>query len=182
MTQLQEIIGEHETFLSDILSRTEAEGFDLTDFVQIDHMCYRTSSFEQYAEKKEELTSVARLLGETMINGRPIATFRLDDPVRHDAWRIDAIELPAPKEGAVHPEGLEHIEFVIYDDIPTFLQKYEGKPFEMRAADRGINPEIGLKLGELTVKFHLLNLPTVIYLEHKLGVTSVKDGQRGIGA
>ena len=182
MAQLQAVIGDYEAFLREILSRTEAEGFDLADFVQIDHMCYRTTSLENYNQKKDELSEVARLLGETMVNSRPIATFRLNEPVQHDNWRIDAVELPAPKEGAAHKDGLEHIEFVLYDDISTFLEKYKGKPFEMRVADRGINPGIGLKVGDLTIKFHLLNLPTVVYLEHKLGVTSVKDGQQGLTA
>lgn len=112
-----------------------------------------------------------------MVNDRPISTFRLRQPVLHSQWRIDAIELPAPKAGHEHREGLEHIEFVLYDDIPTFLKKYDGQPFEMRAADRGINPEIGLQLGELSVKFHLLNLPTVVYLEQKLGMTDIRDGK-----
>lgn len=179
---LEDIIGDYQTFLAEILAQTEAEGFDLSDFVQIDHACYRTTSLENYEQKKAELSEVARLLGETEINGRPICTFRLHEPIRHGSWRIDAIELPAPKEGASHEEGLEHIEFVLYDDIPTFLQKYDGKPFELRAADRGINPEIGLNLGRYTIKFHLLNLPTVVYLEHKLGITSVKDSQTGISS
>jgi len=47
----------------------------------------------------------------------------------------------------------------------------------MQAADRGINPEIGFKLPSYTVKFHLLNLPTVVYLEAKLDIHDVRDGQ-----
>lgn len=177
MNKLEGIIGDYASFLDEVLAKTEAEGFDLNDFIQIDHMCYRTTSLENYSQKKEELAEVATLLGETMVNERPISTFRLIEPVRHGRWRIDAIELPAPKVGVKRTEGLEHIEFVLYDDIPTFLSKYEGKPFEMRAADRGINPEIGLQLDDMSIKFHLLNLPTVVYLEHKLGITDVKDGQ-----
>lgn len=177
MADLEQIIGDYPTFLDDILGRVTDEGFDLADFVQIDHMCYRTTSLDNYVEKKSELATVAKLLGETLINGRPISTFRLQEPVIHSPWRIDAIELPAPKAGAEHREGLEHIEFVLFDDIPTFLKKYEGKPFEMRAADRGINPEIGLQLDDLSIKFHLLNLPTVVYLEHKLGMDDIRDGQ-----
>lgn len=176
MSKLTQVIGDYPSFLDNILSRVVSEGFDLSDFVQIDHMCYRTISLENYSGKKSELALVAKLLGETMVNNRPISTFRLNEPVQHTAWRIDAIELPAPKEGSEHQEGLEHIEFVLYDDIPTFLKKYEGKPFEMRAADRGINPEIGLQLGGLSVKFHLLNLPTVVYLENKIGMHDIKDG------
>lgn len=177
MSNLKEIIGDYPAFLDAILTKVVDDGFDLSDFVQIDHMCYRTVSSENYAQKKGELEAVAELLGETMVNGRPISTFRLNEPVLHRPWRIDAIELPAPKAGVEHAEGLEHVEFVLYDDIPTFLKKYEGKPFEMRAADRGINPEIGLQLGEYSVKFHLLNLPTVVYLEHKLGMDDIRDGQ-----
>jgi len=180
MTDLKTVIGDYSAFLDDILGRVDAQGFDRGDFIQIDHMCYRTTSMENYLQKKDELASVASLLGETTINHRPISTFRLFEPVLHGQWRIDAIELPAPKAGKDLPEGLEHIEFVLYDDIPTFLKKYDGKPFEMRAADRGINPEIGLKLNEYTVKFHLLNLPTVMYLEHKLGVTEVSDEQKSV--
>jgi predicted metalloenzyme YecM len=177
MADLKEVIGDYSAFLDDILARVINEGFDLRDFVQIDHMCYRTTSTENYTKKKTELETVAELLGETMINSRPISTFRLYKPVIHKPWRIDAVELPAPKTGEEHTEGLEHIEFVLYDDIPDFLKKYNGKPFEMRAADRGINPEIGLQLGEYSVKFHLLNLPTVVYLEDKLGMDDIRDGQ-----
>ena len=177
MPELKKVIGDYPTFLDTILAKVAEDGFDLGDFIQIDHMCYRTVTVENYAQKKSELEGVAKLLGETMINGRPISTFRLNQPVRHESWRIDAIELPAPKEGTTHTEGLEHVEFVLYDDIPTFIKKYEGKPFELRAADRGINPEIGLQLGEYSVKFHLLNLPTVVYLEHKLGMDDIRDSQ-----
>lgn len=175
MQNIQSIIGNYSHFLDDVLARTEAEGFDLTDFVQIDHMCYRTVSLDNYFEKKEELTVAANLLGEAMINDRPITNFRLKEPIRHAGWRIDAIELPAPKPGSVYREGLEHIEFVLYDDFPTFLRKYEGKPFKLDAVDRGINPEIVLQLDDLAVKFHLLSLTTVVYIEHKLGITSVKN-------
>ena len=173
MAELTPIIGDHTQFLDDILIRVANEGFDFDDFAQLDHMCYRTASAENYANKKRELADVAQLLGEAMIGGRPISTFRLHEPVRHTGWRIDAIELPSPKQGSDYKEGLEHVEFVLYDDIPTFLEKYEGMPFDLRSADRGINPEIGLSLGELSVKFHLLSLPTVVFLEHKLGLNEV---------
>lgn len=179
---LQDIIGDYTAFLDDLLARVAGAGFDMSDFVQIDHLCYRTTSADNYREKKAELSAVATLLRETQVNGRPIATFRLRQPIMHDAaWRIDAVELPAPKAGRAYAEGLEHVEFVLYDDIPTFLKKYEGKPFELRAADRGINPEVGLQLGDLSVKFHLLSLPTVVYLEEKLGLDDIRDNRPPAG-
>jgi len=177
MNDLQATIGDYHTFLKQIITEIQGEGFDLADFSQMDHMCYRVSSFEAYATKKQELAAFGRLLGETQVNGRPIATFRLFEPIRYENWRIDAIELPAPKEGIETVEGLEHVELVLLDDKEDFLKKYSYKQFDMRSADRGINPEIGFKLPTYTVKFHLLNLPTVVYLENKLGIRDVRDSQ-----
>lgn len=177
MNDLQAIIGDYQTFLKQIITEIQEEGFDLADFSQMDHMCYRVSSAKAYAAKKQELAVVGRLLGEAQVNGRPISTFRLFEPIRYENWRIDAIELPAPKEGAKTIEGLEHVELVLLDDKADFLKKYSLKQFDMKAADRGINPEIGFKLPTYTVKFHLLNLPTVIYIENKLGIRDVRDGQ-----
>jgi predicted metalloenzyme YecM len=177
MNDLTKIIGNYSDFLDIILAKVQTAGFDMSDFVQIDHVCYRTTSTENYLNKKAQLQDVAELLGEQIVNNRPISAFRLSQPIIHGQWRIDALELPAPKLGNKHLEGLEHIEFVIFDSIQTFLKKYKGKPFEMRAANRGVNPEIGLQLDEYSVKFHLLNLPTVIYIENKLGINEVIDSE-----
>jgi uncharacterized protein len=177
MDMLQDIIGDYHSFLERILKETVDEGFDLADFVQMDHMCYRAASIESYEAKKQALATVAKLLNVTQVNGRPIATFRLFEPVFYKNWRIDAVELPAPKEGAKREEGLDHVEFVLFDDKEDFLKKYSHKQFEMRAADRGINPEIVFRLPTYTVKFHLLSLPTVVYLEAKLGIHDIRDGQ-----
>lgn len=176
MNTLQNIIGDYEQFLKDILQEVQGVGFDLGDFVQLDHLCYRVATIEAYKRKKAELQTTATLLSEVLINGRPIATFHLGEPIRYDGWRVDTIELPAPKEGHPVTEGLEHIEFVLYDGIPAFLKKYAGKPFDLRAVDRGANPEVKLKLNDKhSVNFHLLSLPAAVYLEEKLGLTDIKD-------
>lgn len=177
MDELHTIIGDYPSFLTQVLQEIRDAGFDFTDFVQMDHMCYRVPSLERYELKKRELTKVGKLLGEAQINGRPIAVFRLNEPIYSEGWRIDSIELPAPKDGVEIKEGLEHVEMVLFDDMEAFLKKYSDKSFGMQAADRGINPDIVFRLPTYTVKFHLLNLPTVVYLEKKLGVTDVRDGQ-----
>lgn len=177
MNDLQTIIGDYQAFLKQIITEIQNEGFDLSDFSQMDHICYRVSSIEVYAAKKQELTAFGKLLGETQVNGRPISTFRLFEPIRHENWRIDAIELPAPKEAVETTEGLEHVELVLFDDKEEFLKKYSHKQFELKSANRGINPEISFKLPTYTVKFHLLSLPVVVYLERKLGIRDVRDDQ-----
>ena len=177
MNNLQAIIGDYEAFLSQLLLEVKDAGFDFSDFVQMDHMCYRVSTFEEYKAKKKELLTVGKLLGEAQINGRPISTFRLHSPVRYDQWRVDAIELPAPKEGAATEEGLEHVEFVLFDSLDDFLKKYSDKHFNMNAATRDINPDVAFRLPSYTVKFHLLSLPTAVYLQQRLGMTDIRDDQ-----
>jgi hypothetical protein len=177
MDKLQIIVGDYQAFLRQILQEITAAGFDLFDFAQMDHMCYRVASLKAYEAKKRELTAVGKLLGEVQVNNRPIATFRLNQPVLYKNWRIDAIELPAPKPGTTPAEGLEHVELVLFDDQEDFLKKYAGKKFELKAADRSINAEIGFKLPSFTVKFHLLSLTTVLYLQKKLGIDDVCDSR-----
>jgi predicted metalloenzyme YecM len=174
MNNLQAIIGDYDAFLKQLLHEVKDAGFDFSDFVQMDHMCYRVPTTEKYQTKNEDLLTVGKLLGETQVNGRPISTFRLNTPVRYDQWRIDAIELPAPKEGVVTGED---VEFVLFDSLDDFLKKHSDKQFKMNAATRGINPEVAFKLSSYTVKFHLLSLPVVVYLEQKLGITDIRDGQ-----
>lgn len=135
MDDLRQVIGDYVVFLEQILQETTDAGFDLADFIQMDHMCYRVTSRNDYEAKQQVLRKVGKLLGKNQINRRPISTFRLSSPVLHKGWRIDTIELPAPKEDSTYREGLEHVEFVIYDDLEDFLKKYAHKKFEMKAAD-----------------------------------------------
>ncbi|KAI9345882.1 hypothetical protein DFJ73DRAFT_838969 [Zopfochytrium polystomum] len=112
-----------------------------------DHICLRVETLAEYALRKQELEQLgAALLTETTIAGRPIATFRLQEPVRvHDArWQGSAlpdgdlrfgpkwerhvyvVELPAPKARVpgkglpVYSSGWEHAEFAVAaSDSPT---------------------------------------------------------------
>jgi predicted metalloenzyme YecM len=177
MDELSSIIGDYRSFLKGVLGEVVAEGFDVADFIQLDHMGYRTPSRDVYDVKKEQLSNIARLLGEVQINGRAIVVFRFIEPIYHENWRIDAIEILAPKPDIETKEGLEHIEFVLFDGKEDFLKKYSDKQFNLSAVDRGLNPEIGFKLPHYGVKFHLLNLPTVVYLEQKTGLTDIHDAK-----
>ncbi len=64
MNELKKIVGDYKVFLKDITAEIEAEGFDMADFVQMDHICYRTHSMKNYEQKKADLALVAELLGE----------------------------------------------------------------------------------------------------------------------
>jgi uncharacterized protein len=172
--QLQDVVGDYQTFIHGLLGQVTTAGFDLSDFLQMDHLCYRTISQENYDQKKQELAAFGTLVRETSVNERLIATYRLRHPIIVDGWRVDALELPAPKPGSAHAEGLEHVEFVLFDSFELFRKKYADKTFNLASAERGINPEISYQLDGCAVKFHLLSLLTAVFLEDKLNITEVK--------
>lgn len=166
--ELVEIIGDYDAFLAEIDLEMAQRGISPRDLVQLDHICYRTETTQQYEAKKEQLHAVAKLLGEVSVAGRPISTFKLHDPLMWYDRRIDAIELPAPKASSPYPEGLEHAEFVICDSLAEFMEKYKHLEFDTKSIGRLPNPEIGLKLGRYGVKFHIVALTHVVFLEEQM--------------
>lgn len=53
----------------------------------IDHVCYRTETFDEYCDAVRRITSPGhdlhgQVLSEAFVNGRPITTIRMDDPIR----------------------------------------------------------------------------------------------------
>lgn len=113
-----------------------AHNLDVSDY-QADHVCWRTETWDEYTGLVEGLKKASdkcRLLIESKIGGRPIATFWLqhgivipprknsnttastdnNDSGVQDRQRIlHVLEIPAPKQGRSYRQGLEHVEFVI---------------------------------------------------------------------
>ena len=172
--------------------KTSEYDIDVTD-LQADHVCYRTESMAQYTELVEALQSPEAsgsftLLVESEIGGRPIATFKLLQPieivsgnVRHS---IDVVEIPSPKDGSPYDAGLEHIEFVIGDGthkspindevhattLGAWMQKYPSVAWNTKAYHKECNPDVSFKMelcdhGRVSVKFHVMPLEDVITFE-----------------
>jgi len=171
--------------------KTSEYDIDVTD-LQADHVCYRTESMAQYTELVEALQSPEAsgsftLLVESEIGGRPIATFKLLQPIEIGSGNhrrsIDVIEIPSPKEGSPYDAGLEHIEFVIGDGtykspmndevhataLEGWMRKYPIS-WNTKACQKKCNPDVSLKMelcdyGRVSVKFHLIPLEAVIKFE-----------------
>lgn len=108
---------------------------DVSDF-EADHICWRTSTAEEYTELVTHLKQCSDidLLVESVIGGRLISTFQLkysipvqrfydvktktkthNNDKEYSYFRyIDTIEIPSPKMTSQYNSGLEHhVEFVI---------------------------------------------------------------------
>lgn len=82
-------------FCEKLISQLEQAGF-IEDISQIDHACYRVSDLKSYESYKRIFSDCGQLLSEAYINGRPIATYKLNQAITLDArFKIDVIELPA---------------------------------------------------------------------------------------
>ena len=98
------------------------------------------------------------LLIESMIGGRPIATVRLLEPLQHQGFAVQCLEIPSPKEGSHYSAGLEHAELVIgspadgvtgntrlrqwVEELPAALRQR----LDMRAIGKEINADVSLSL------------------------------------
>ena len=132
---------------------------------EIDHLCYRTSSLENYEKIKSDFSALGELLIESDVNGRDIATYKLHKPVVYKSYTIPLVEVPAPKDGRVTPEGWEHIEVVINVSFDEFMKNYPEIKFDTKALSKNLNPELVIKFDDCSIKFHHQSLEKVIAIE-----------------
>jgi uncharacterized protein len=155
------------TFLNDTFQGLKKQGVDLTG-LEVDHVCYRTLTEENYKKIKNYFRTRGKLLVESMVGGRMIATYEFELPLEYQGYKIPLIEVPAPKTGSHYREGFEHIEVVIQESFETFMQKYPQLKFDTSAMSKELNAEIRVKLDQfISVKFHKQSLKEVIAIEKK---------------
>lgn len=165
--KLAEIISDPLIFLENIFLKLKEIELDVEQYV-LDHICYRVETMNEYQLKKEELSSLGKLLVESMVKGRLISTFKLYNPIIFREREIFLIELPSPKSSHFYKSGLEHIEFVTKLPLQKIIERYPQYSFEIFGIHKKINADITLKLGEYCIRFHNQNLEEVINLELRL--------------
>jgi predicted metalloenzyme YecM len=138
----------------------------INQYANIDHLCFRVSSKDEYLKAKTLLSEYAELLVETNINGRPIATYKLDQPLKAEDHWIDLIELPAPKAGKIHQTSFEHIEVVYPFAFDTLIEQFPDLRFDTKSTKKLINGELKLINDRGQIKFHHQSLHSIIRLEH----------------
>lgn len=161
------IYNESKSFLVNLLMDINIIQININSLL-IDHICYRVSSGESYYYYKNELLAFGTLLSESIIANRPIATFKLHQPIIIQERKIFLFELPSPKPGSPYPDGYEHIEIVIDTSLENWIERYPHLPFNTKGLSKSFNRDIKLKLPSGTVKFHEQSLEAVIAQERSL--------------
>lgn len=154
----------------------------LDDTVEIDHVCYRVDSIQEYLRIVSALSPYGIPIADSMINGRPITTYLLNEPMIFKAWRIPCIEIPCPKPGRNYMTGWEHIEIVIGEKsmgctsnktfLESFVKKHTDIRFDLKAIDKEINADISIEIenGKYSCKFHCRPLYEVCEFEKNHGL------------
>tara|TARA_R110000868_G_scaffold164359_17_gene396938 strand:- start:6568 stop:7521 length:954 start_codon:yes stop_codon:yes gene_type:complete len=132
---------------------------------EVDHACYRTDSLEQYEQTKKDFGRSATLLVESMVGGRPIASYQLKTPKFARGHATDVIEVPAPKPGRINDSGYEHVEVVIDLTFNELQSKFPALKWETKALDKSLNPELETEFESFNVKFHHHALAHIINIE-----------------
>lgn len=159
-----------EIFLEKLFAKIEATHITIDRHWDIDHLCFRTADAKDYETTKSEFARIGNLLIESEVNGRLIATYKLHKPVWFRQWKIDLIEVPAPKAGKLTVRGFEHIEVVVDVSLKSLQEKYQHLNLDLGGLKKSLNRELEIVLGEHNIKFHNLSLESVIRLESNLEI------------
>lgn len=152
-------------FLDLVFRNLEDQKIDIKNW-EIDHLCYRTSSWENYLQKKIDFAELGLCLIESEVNGRPITTYKLHHPIIYKKWIIDLVEVPAPKLNKITKEGFEHIEVVIDESFDTLMQKNPDILFNTKGMNKELNPELEIEFENCALKFHHKSLEHIINIEN----------------
>ncbi len=155
-----------QRFLKSLLKELTDMGMDLSGNT-IDHLCYRVENEHQYKSLKDDLAKIGTLLTEANVNGRPISTYRLHEPLKYQSHSISLIELPAPKSGTCYRLGFEHAEVVIRQHLSSIEKQYPHLKF-LYGGNRNVNHELSLKTKIGQIKFHYQPLDRVIEIENSI--------------
>ncbi len=165
---MKTLLGDYEKKVTEIDTTLREAGIDISELSAMDHLCYRVETLEEYEEMLEKLSLVATLVGTSEVAGREIAVFELDEYLKAGEWIIPYIELPAPKASSPYPRGLEHAEIIVQGSLERFRKRHPQLKFETKALDKPINPELALKIGAVSVKFHEQSIGAVVRIEQRL--------------
>lgn len=152
---------DYKIFLDEIFKELQNDDIDVSNY-QLDHICYRVSTNENYSILKKNFINESTLLAENIIWWREISTFKLHSPIKYKGREISVIEIPSPKLWSDYQDGFEHVEFVINKSFDDFMAMYPNVNFSKKAITKEINPEIKIWYKNWSVKFHHNSLEYVI--------------------
>lgn len=179
--QLNDLVPDLTRFFDDIDRLATRVGLNTSD-LKPDHIalrCHQNATAERWAEGFD---LCGLCFSESLIKGRPIRLYRLEQPLIFGDWSFHVIELPWPGEKRYPHEGWEHIEFVLPGDAQSLSARALVLFSDEGLAQTGIsvktsapiakddvlpNPTFAVTDGKVTVKFHPSSIEDVVESEQR---------------
>ena len=118
------IIGDYQAFFALQVERLNKHDIDISGFF-LSHLCFRTKTYAEYLETRNEIEKHCVSNVENVWNGRPMSIMQLKKPLDLGAgFEVSVIELIPPIHRSVYKMGMEHIGVVIGDGIDAFSKKH----------------------------------------------------------
>lgn len=165
MDTIQKLIGDYQSFFSDLLQRMKALNLPIAG-LPMSHLLYRTATVPEYLHLRDALIKHCSEFVETQFNGRPVSVLVLKEPLHlEDGFTVSMIELPAPRPVHMYPSGLESIGLVLGNRLPQFIQRHEDVLTGVKDHGEHCQPAFITFDNDKTAKFYDISLREIVLLQ-----------------
>ncbi len=165
MTNLEKILGNYQTFFSDLLHRQKNIGIDI-DGMPISHLLYRVTTMPEYEELRDQLKLFCSEFVETQFNDRAVSILVLkQELILEDGFKVSVIELPAPRAAHMYPSGLESIGVVVGKKLKEFITQHKNVLTGIKDHGQYCQPAFVTFDNNKTSKFYDIPLIEIVALQ-----------------
>lgn len=165
MNHIEKIIGDYQSFFSDLLHRMKKSGISIAG-LPMSHLLYRTETIPEYEKLRDELKKHCSEFVETQFNGRAVAILILKEPLQlEDGFTVEMIELPAPRAVHMYPSGLESIGVVLGKKLPAFIEQHKNILNGIKEHGQHCQPAFITFDNDKTAKFYDISLREIVILQ-----------------
>lgn len=163
--KIKQLIGDYETFFSDLLYRLKKLDIDVTG-MPMTHLLYRVTTLPEYENLRDQLKVFCSEFVETPFNGRAVSILILEKPlILEDGFMVSMIELPAPRPVHMYPSGLESIGLFVGESLPKFKNQYKNVLTGVKEHGQYCQPAFVTFENDKTVKFYDYTLRDIVLLQ-----------------
>ena len=156
---IKNLIGDYETFFSDLLYRMKKVGIDI-DGMPMSHLLYRVETLSEYEILRDQLRLFCGEFVETQFNDRAVSVLGLKAPLMlEDGFEVSVIELPAPRPVHMYPTGLESIGVVVGKTLAKFIERHG---LEVKEHGEHCQPAFITFDNDKTAKFYDISLKEIV--------------------
>ncbi len=160
--QLEQLIGNYQTFFSDLLHRLKNLGVNITG-MPLSHLLYRVTTLSEYEMLRDQLKAFCCEFVETQFNDRAVSILILKEPLMlEDGFMVSMIELPAPRSVHMYPRGLESIGVTVGKKLPSFIKQYHDVLTGIKDHGEHCQPAFITFDNDKTAKFYDISLREIV--------------------